>query len=212
MQEGIKMNALTTDERDKGYRLLFDGETLEGWSVTNHAESWVIDDQSIHCTAAQNSGYLYTFEQFENFALSIDFKTEPEVNSGIFFRWSDLNDPVNTGLEMQILDTYGKETLGNHDCGALYDLVAPRQRAERPAGEWNHALIECRGSRIVIKLNDILVIDVDLDRWDTPGENPDGSPNKFKYAWREMPRKGRIGLQNHGGRVWFRNIKIRSFT
>lgn len=202
------MNKLTEEEKQAGYQSLFDGQSLAGWSATSHEESWVIEQGTIHCTGQPNGGYLYTHDQFEDFKLSVEFKTEAEANSGVFFRWSELNDPVNTGLEMQILDTYEKEGLGPHDCGALYDLVAPSSRAERPAGKWNHAEIICQGSRISINLNGTSVVDVDLDRWDTPGKNPDGSPNKFKYAWREMPRQGRIGLQNHGGAAWFRNLKL----
>lgn len=202
------MNTLTKRERSLGYKLLFDGQSLKGWSVTEYPNSWKVKDQTIHCTAEENSGYLYTHKQFCNFVLLIDFKIEPGVNSGVFFRWSKLSDPVNSGLEMQILDTYNKDSLGSHDCGALYDLVPPNKRAECPAGEWNHAEIECQESKVMIKFNGISVVNVDLSQWDTAGENPDGSSNKFKYPWKDMPYNGHIGLQNHGGRVWFRNIKL----
>lgn len=202
------MNTLTNEEKEKGYQLLFDGKSLEGWSATSNAESWTTEDGTIHCTAEQKSGYLYSHEQFDDFILSVDFKIDPEVNSGIFFRWSELSDPVNTGLEMQVLDTYNNDTIGIHDCGALYELVPPSKRAERPAGEWNHSEIECRGSQVKITLNDVSVVEADLNRWDTAGKNPDGNPNKFTYAWRDMPHRGRIGLQNHGGRAWFQNMKL----
>lgn len=195
---------MTSDE----WKDLFNGESLDGWGVTGNSEGWTVEEGMILCTA-RKGGYLYTLEQFEDFDLRLEFKTEPKVNSGIFFRWSDLADPVHTGLEIQILDTYGKEPPGTHDCGALYDMVAPRVDAARPAGEWNQMWLSCRGAFIALDLNEERVLEVDIDRWDTPGKNPDGTPNKFKYAWKDLPRRGHIGLQDHGGRIWFRAIRIR---
>jgi hypothetical protein len=60
-----------------------------------------------------------------------------------------------------------------------------------------------------LNLNGTLVVDADIDQWSEAGKNPDGTPNKFKYAWKDMPRLGHIGLQDHGGYVEFRNIKIK---
>ena len=190
------------------WKELFNGENLDGWGVTGNSEGWTVDAGMILCKA-QKGGYLYTLEQFGDFDLELEFKTEPKVNSGIFFHWSDLADPVHTGLEIQILDTYGKETLGTHDCGALYDLVPPGLNAARPAGEWNQVQLSCRGALITLDMNGERVLEVDIDQWDTPGKNPDGTGNKFKYAWKDLPKKGHIGLQDHGGRIWFRNIRIR---
>ena len=199
---------LTEQEKSEGWISLFDGETLDGWAATGRPEGWAVDDGSILCTV-QGGGYLYTEAQFGDFILSVDFKIDPGTNSGIFFRWSDLRDPVHTGFEVQILDTYGKEPPGKHDCGALYDMVAPSKQACKPAGEWNTCVITCDDNLITIELNGEKVVETDLNEYTTPGMNPDGTKNKFKYAWKYMPRKGHIGLQDHGGKVWFRNIKIK---
>ena len=69
-----------------------------------------------------------------------------------------------------------------------------------------------KGPRITLKINGEQVVDVDVDDWDTAGKNPDGTPNKFKTALKDLPRTGRIGFQNHGQVVWFRDIKIRDLT
>lgn len=187
---------------------LFDGESLHGWGATGNPEGWAVDEGMILCTA-QKGGYLHTEGQYKDFELALEFKTEPEVNSGIFFRWSNLEDPVHTGLEIQILDTFDEEPVGKHHSGALYDLVAPDVNAARPPGEWNTVLLTCKGSLIGLIMNEQRVLDVDIDQWDKPGINPDGSSNKFKYAWKDMPQKGHIGLQDHGGKIWFRNVCIR---
>jgi 3-keto-disaccharide hydrolase len=201
-------NALTEAEQAEGWKLLFDGQSLAGWGTTGKAEGWAVEDGAIACSV-QGGKYLYTQEQFGDFVLSADFKFEPKTNSGIFVRWSDLTDPVNTGVEMQVLDTFGRENPGTHDCGAIYDLIAPSKQAVRPAGEWNTAVITCKGSILSVQLNGDKIAEMDVERWSVPGQNPDGSKNKFKYAYKDMARSGHIGLQDHGGRVWYRNIKIK---
>ena len=199
---------LTEKEKAEGWISLFDGKTLTGWAATGSDEGWTVDDGAILCTV-KGGGYLYTLEQYENFVLSVDFKIDAGVNSGIFFRWSDLNDAVHTGIEIQILDTYGRENPGKHDCGAIYELVAPSKQTCKPAGEWNTNVIACNDNLITVELNGEKIAEMDVDQWTMPGMNPDGTKNKFKYAWKDMPRKGHIGLQDHGGKVWFRNLKLK---
>lgn len=203
-------NTLSPDERTAGWRLLFDGETLDGWLSTGNLEGWAVDGGSI-LNLAQGGSYLATEEQFANFALSFEFKIEPGANSGLFFRWANLRDPVQTGIELQIFDSYGVEPPGKHDCGAIYDCLAPRKNVCKPAGEWNHIVLTCRRNRIWVDMNGSRIIFMNLDKWTTPHLNPDGTNNKFDTAYRDMPRKGHIGIQDHGARVWFRNVKIREF-
>jgi hypothetical protein len=201
-------NELTQQEKDEGWKLLFDGRTLAGWTPTGEAAGWAVEDGAIACTV-KRGGYLHTTEQFGDFVLAIDFKGDKGTNSGIFIRWGNLRDPVHTGIEVAIDDSAGKAKPGRHDCGALYDLVAPSKNTCKPAGEWNHAVITCRGPLITVELNGEKVASMDVDQYTVAGQNPDGTRNKFRYALKEFPRRGHLGLQDHGGRVWFRNIKIR---
>ncbi|WP_028552101.1 3-keto-disaccharide hydrolase [Paenibacillus sp. UNC451MF] len=205
------MNDLTNEEVQKGYRLLFDGESLNGWASTLNLDGWIVQNGSIVCKG-ERSGYLYTIDRFENFVLILEYKTAPKVNSGVFFRWSDLQDPVNTGLEAQILDTYDQDKLVKNSSGALYDLVAPSKNAVRKAGEWNQLRVSCNRNYIEIILNREVVVKADINQWSVAGKNPDGTDNKFKYAWRDQQRLGHIGLQDHGGYVEFRNIKVISIS
>ena len=186
---------------------IFDGKSLEGWSTTGNPEGWTVEDECIVCSV-QGGKYLYTQDQYENFVLSVDFKIAEKTNSGIFFRWSDLNDPVHTGIEIQIFDSYGQEVADTHTCGAIYDMVAPSSNPSKPAGEWNNILITSVPNHISVEKNGVQIAEMDVEQWEESGKNADGSKNKFKYAWKDMPQKGYIGLQDHGGKVWFRNIKI----
>lgn len=201
-------NELTDQERADGWKLLFDGKTLDGWATTGKKEGWEAEEGALACML-KGGGYCRTIEQFDDFVLSVDFKVSPKCNSGVFFRWSDLKDPVHTGIEMQVLDSFGKEKPTKHDCGAIYDILAPTKNMAKPAGEWQTAVITCKDNLITIALNGEQICEMDLNQWAEAGKNPDGSKNKFKYAYKDLPRKGHIGFQDHGHRVWYRNIKLK---
>ena len=201
-------NTLTPDEKKAGWKLLFDGKTLKGWKVVGNLKGWIAEDGAI-LNLAKDGGYLATEKQFGNFSLSLEFKLVPHTNSGIFFRWADLDDPVDTGIEMQLLDSYGVKNPSKYDCGAIYDCLAPRKNACKPAGQWNKVAITCLNNLIWVDMNGKRINYMNLDRWTVPHRNPDGTQNKFRNAYKDMPRKGHIGLQDHGNKIWFRNIKIR---
>jgi hypothetical protein len=146
-----------------------------------------------------------------DFVLSLDFKISKGCNSGIFLLTSSLKprpgkDVGFNGIEVAIDDTKGA---GYHDTGALYDLVKPSKNAMKPVGEWNHIVITCRKNLIEVELNGEKVTRMDLDEWTEAFKRPDGSKHKFDVAWKEHPRTGYIGFQDHGSPCWFKNIKLK---
>jgi hypothetical protein len=201
-------NSLSDAEKQAGWELLFDGKTLAGWEATASKAGWVVEDGSIACLA-KDGGYLRTARQYGDFELAVDYKIATGTNSGIFVRWGDLRDPVNSGVEIQVIDSAGKAQPDRHDDGAIYDLVAPSKNATRPAGTWNHVVITCRGPRIDVALNGEKIASINVDDYPKAGENPDGTRNKYLHPLKEFPRRGYVGLQDHGGRVWFKNLKLR---
>jgi len=190
---------------------LFNGRDLTGWEDHKNPHLWTVEDGMIvGISEAGKMSNLSTQAQYGDFELRLEYNADAKVNSGVFLRVSDLDDEVHTGLEIQILDTYGKEPpLDRADSGALYDMIAPSANALKPAGEWNQMRMRCDGPRVAVELNGVQVVDADLDLFDTPGQNPDGSSNKFKYAWKTMPRAGHIGLQTHAGMGGLSDVKIR---
>jgi len=202
------MNALTPAEKAAGWKLLFDGKILDGWEITGSPEGWAVEDGTI-ADLVKGGHYIATEQTYGNFKFACEFKMDKGTNSGIFFRWANLGDPVQTGIEMQILDTYGVNPPGRNDCGAIYDCLAPRIQACKRAGEWNKVVLTCKDNLIWIDMNGRRVLYMDLDKWTTPHQNPDGSHNKYNTAYKDMPRVGHIGFQDHGRKVWFRNIKIK---
>ena len=180
------------------------GDNLD--TAVMNKDSWEMKDG--HLTA-KGGGDLWTKEVFGNFILDLEFKLAPGTNSGIFVRTGSIEEWLNTAIEVQILDSYGKEVPDRQDCGAIFDCLAPVKNMVLEAGEWNRYTITCSGNKIYVVLNGTQVIDMDLDKWTEAGKNPDGTNNKFTTAYKDMSRVGHIGFQYHGHPVWFRNIRIR---
>lgn len=192
---------LTKQERAQGWKLLFNGRDTTGWAnlEKDTVSNWSTEDGALVLTEPGGEDLVYIKEQFEDFELSVDWKTEG--NSGVFVRMSDQADWLNTSMEIQILPEHGTSS---HSTGALYDLVAPPSQAKVRKKDWNNFLILCDGPIISCKLNGIETFRIDLrdNRWKTP-------QGKFKLAYATLPRKGWIMLQDHGKRVAFRNIRVR---
>ncbi len=200
-------NELTPEEKKDGYVLLFNGSDLKGWHRTSAGYGgWHVADGAL--CLSKGGGMLYTDEEYDHFILKIDFRMSKGCNSGVFLRVGNPRDEVQTGIEIQVLDDHGKKP-NLHSCGSIYDLVAPSKDVGKPAGEWNSFVITANKNRISVELNGTQISAIDLDQWDKPGTRPDSTKHKFKMALKDFPRKGLIGLQDHGGTICFRNIKLR---
>jgi hypothetical protein len=203
-------NELTAKEKKDGWILLFDGKTLSGWTTnTQEPGRRPVED---HCINPHKcGGYMMIHDkQWDDFVLSLDFKITKGCNSGVFVRTFPLEplpgkDVGFNGIEVQILDT---DDAGYTDVGAIYDLVKPAKNAMKPAGEWNHYVITCNKNIITVELNGKKVTEMNLDEWTQPNKRPDGTDHKFDHAFKHHPRKGYIGLQDHGSDCWFKNIKL----
>jgi hypothetical protein len=204
-------NQLTPQEKQDGWILLFDGKTLNGWMTSRRQPSMTpVEEGCINPHGC--GGYMMIHEkEWSDFILSLDFKISKGCNSGIFIRTWPLTprpgkDVGYNGLEVAIDDTPGA---GYHDTGAIYDLVKPARQAMKPAGEWNHIVITCNRNLIEVVLNGEKVTRMDLDAFTQPNRRPDGTEHKFDVAYKEHPRHGYLGLQDHGSPCWFKNIKLK---
>lgn len=207
-------NELTDVEKAAGWILLFDGRTTDGWLDSK--------EQPVDAAHVSNGtlnphpcNYMLIHKDiFDNFTLSLDFRVSPKCNSGVFIRTFPLKpregkDVGFNGLEVAIDDT---TTSGYHDTGALYDLVKPSMNAMKPQGEWNHMEITCDRSLIRVEVNSVEVTRTDLDQWTTANKRPDGTDHKFDVVYKDPPRHGYLGLQDHGSDIWYKNITLLRLT
>jgi hypothetical protein len=204
-------NTLSDAEKCDGWRLLFDGHSLDGWMTSSQKPSnRPVEDHAIN--PHKCGGYMMIHEKpWADFILSLDFKISKGCNSGVFVRTFPLTprpgkDVGFNGMEIAVDDT---TTAGFYDTGAVYDLVKPQTNAMKPVGEWNHMVVTCDKNLISVELNGVPVTKMDLDQWTVKNKRPDGSDHKFDIAFKDHPRSGYIGLQDHGGECWYKNIKLK---
>jgi len=200
------------DTMRNGWASLFDGRTLTGWHDYQQAPGvttgWTVDNGTIRTDG--NAADLVSDEQYGSFDLELEWKVAPGANSGIFYWANEGTDHIyENAPEMQVLDNAGapdgKSPLTA--AGSLYDLYPAPISAAKPAGEWNTVRIVVRGAKVEQWLNDQKVVDVNFDSKEMRDRI---AASKFK-DWLTFGKshRGHIGLQSHGGTVWFRNIRIK---
>jgi hypothetical protein len=208
-----KPNTLSKAEKAEGWRLLFDGKSLDGWrgyKTETIGEGWSVQDNAIVLNKAK-AGDLMTKEEFGDFELSFEWKITEGGNSGVIYRVG-LGESASyrTGPEYQVLDNLKADDnkKGNHLAGSLYDLGSDTPRdLPKPVGEWNTSKLIVRGWKVEHWLNGKKVIAADL-------ASPEGKALIAASKFKDWPRfaslsRGHIALQEHGHVVSYRSIKIR---
>ncbi len=207
---------------EDGFVPLFDGKTLNGWVQHGGKAKYTVEDGCIVGTAVPNTpnSFLCTKQVFSDFILELDFKVDPELNSGVQIRSNVYDHPITVewktpdgkvrkrtipagrvhGYQVEIDPSPRAYSGGIYDearRGWLYDLSQNEaaRKAFKP-NQWNHFRIECRGDSIKTWINGVLAADLKDD----------------------MTRTGFIALQVHGiGRhperagkqVRWKNIRIK---
>jgi hypothetical protein len=204
-------NTLTAKEKANGWRTLFDGKTTAGWRGFRQQampDGWQAVDGAL--TRVGQAGDIVTVDEFGDFELTLEWNLSPNGNSGVLYRVTEGDDVMwHTAPEYQIIDNaYNKEPLKPVQLtGANYDLNPPIRDASRPVGSWNQTRLVVRGAHVEHWLNGVKVVEYEL--W-SPDWEQRVRASKFKdYPNYARARRGHIGLQDHGDKVAFRNIKIR---
>lgn len=218
-------NKLTNKEKKDGWQLLFDGQSMSKWkgalSDSFPSRGWLISDGTLSLnTQAPRSGGgdIITKEEFSDFELMFDFKLTEGANSGVKYAVHIYNPPVPglgavLGPEYQVLDDEKHPDAkagrnGDRKLGSLYDMLpSSTGKALHPIGEWNTARIVSKGNHVEHWLNGVKVLEYDRG---SDAYNEAFALSKFKnvkdYGKRE---NGHILIQDHGDKVYFKNIKIK---
>ncbi|NJR78535.1 3-keto-disaccharide hydrolase [Sphingomonas corticis] len=220
-QAGWLANRLGPAEQRAGWKLLFDGRSNAGWRAAKGgafpAKGWSIADGVLSVTGG--GGDIVTASPYRDYELSVDFRLTEGANSGIKYRVAP--DGSGKGLEYQLLDDarhpdakMGRD--GNRTLAALYDLIAPANLLDpkspgkriNPPGEWNRAVIVVRGNHVEHWLNGFKMVEYERG---SPAFRAAVAQSKFaaEQGFGEWPSSP-ILLQDHGDRVDFRSIKLRT--
>jgi hypothetical protein len=197
--------ALSLFAGDSGFKSLFNGKDLTGWTLVKKSGSGYRVENGILVCPEDGGGNLLTEAEFDNFVLRFDFKLTPGGNNGVGIRAPLAGDIAYSGMEIQILDHDHEKYKGwlkpfqRH--GSVYDLIPAKADALKPAGQWNTEEISANGSRIRVTLNGKLITDADLSTIK--------DPEVLKKHPGIQRTSGRIGFLGHGSRVEFRNIQIK---
>ncbi|WP_282147928.1 3-keto-disaccharide hydrolase [Algibacter lectus] len=223
----VTKNQLTIDESNKGWKMLWDGKTTNGWRGAKldafPDKGWVIENEELIVLSSGGAesaagGDIVTEELYGDFELKVDFKLTAGANSGIkYYVDTNINkgEGSSIGLEYQILDDalHPDAKLGNHKGSrtvcSLYDLIqANPEKPIKPIGEWNSAYILSKNNHVEHWINDVKVLE-----YERGSDEFLKLVSESKYAkWPNfgLLEKGQILLQDHGDRVAFKNIKIKS--
>lgn len=174
--------------------------------------SWTYEDSVL---TAHDDVEIWSRETYDDFILDLEFRTGPGSNSGVIIH-ADTSDWVPNSLEIQIADDFHDmwaNAPAHWRAGAIFGHVAPTESTVRVPGEWNRLIITSDDRHITVELNGRVVSEMEMDRWTSADENPDGSeiPEWLSRPVAELPARGHIGLQGTHGEaaVAFRNLRIR---
>jgi hypothetical protein len=199
----------------KDWILLFDGVSTNGWTTPEGKPvpvGWEVKNGCITTVKGGKGGDIITVGEYSDFDLSVDFNIEPGCNSGIKYFYTRYENGGNLGMEYQIIDdVLGEDNKKeNHLCGSFYDVlpaIAVRKKVNAP-GEWNTIRIVSKGKKVEHWLNGVKILEF------TRGDKTYSEAVALSKFSKTVPAfgmiaKGHILLQEHGGVVSFKNIKIK---
>lgn len=209
---------MTREESGQKPVSLFDGKSFTGWHRFNgdkEISSWTIEDSSLVCLGTAkdaHGGDIVTDNDYENFELSWDWKVTKGANSGVMYHvieGAKYQAPYETGPEYQVIDDIGfpGKLEEWQKAGADYAMYLPNEKKKlSPVGGWNSSKIVFNKGHVEHWLNGEKILE--FQAW-----SDDWNKKKKEGKWKDYPdyataKKGKIALQDHGNKVYYKNIMI----
>jgi serine/threonine protein kinase len=196
----IEFTDLNAVDAGDGFVPLFNGKDLDGWETVARG-NWEVEDGILRTRGEDKRGWLATAREYDNFELELEYRLGPMANSGVFIHAWKEGDPSGARfLEIQLIDDAGYNTVGKtNGTAAVYGVLAPSPTVQSIPGSWHKMKIVSRGRRLQVFFEGQAVIDANLD---------DYAPTFPRIVGLTQIR-GRIGLQNYGTLIEFRNVRIK---
>lgn len=203
-------NELTAEEKNAGWKLLFDGKTTHGWRAFKKPgfpdKGWKVQDGELRLEGGSKAGDIVTGQTFSDFDLRWEWKIEKGGNNGIKYFISEERPGGAIGHEYQMIDEPPGSN-GKHSTASFYDVLPPsKTKPVRPPGEWNQSRVLVQGDHVEHWLNGQKVLEYELGSTEVLQAV---QRSKFKdVAGFGKKLKGHILLTYHSDPVAYRNIKI----
>jgi hypothetical protein len=175
-------------------------------------------DSSGVLTASKDEA-IWTKDQYDDFALDLDFQNAEGTNSGVLVHATDMDEWIPHSVEIQITDDYSKEwgsAPPDWQCASIFGHQPATHKVLNKPGQWNHFTITCRGRKIWVVLNGTLVNSCDMSLFTSAKTNPDGTeiPSWLSNPMAMLPLHGHVGFQGKhaGAPIYFRNLKIKKLN
>jgi hypothetical protein len=184
---------------------LFDGKTLNGWTLVGGVgPGYVVKDGILICPA-DGGGNLFTEKEYANFIFRFEYRLSPGGNNGIGVRAPLSGRASYEGMEIQILDDRHQMYKGvirpEQYSASVYGMIPARTGFQKPAGEWNEEEIMLDGRHVRVTMNGSIVIDDSLDIV--------REPEVLKEHPGVKRTSGHVGFLGHKSLVEFRNVRIK---
>ncbi|EEF60883.1 3-keto-disaccharide hydrolase [Pedosphaera parvula] len=207
-------NELTAKEKKEGWRLLFDGKSLQGWrsyrKPDGPKQGWVVESGILKCVAGAHGGDIITVDKYNDYELQWDWMIPAKANNGIKYLVTE-ERPTAPGQEYQMIDDAIVADSPKQSTAAFYDVIAPDMKKPlKPVGEWNHSRLVIQGNHVEHWLNGKNVLTYELG---SPEVMTAVAASKFKKSAGFGEKiQGYIMLTEHHDEASYRNIKIRELT
>ncbi len=202
---GNLTSALSEEEKQQGFDMLFDGTNLDKW-IGNKTGYLVENGTMVVNPAGGSGGNLYTANEYGDFEYRFEFQLTPGANNGLGIRTPTEGDAAYVGMELQILDNEAdiyKNLQAYQYHGSVYGVIPARRGFLKPTGEWNEEVVIAKGSKIKVILNGQVIMDGDIKE-----ASKNGTADHKEHPGLHNP-KGHIGFLGHGSVVRFRNIRVK---
>ncbi len=185
---------------DKGWISLFNGQSLDGWKVSENPQTFSVEDGSIKVAGPRSHLYYdgaVSNHVFKNFELKMQVMTKPGSNSGVYFHTEyQAKGFPDKGFEVQVNNSHTdwKRTAG------LYDIVDTRD-VNVGDNEWFTLYINVQGKHVITKINDKTVVDY---------TEPEGAVAPKNHPGR-LISSGTFALQGHDPKsiVFYKDIMVK---
>ena len=182
-------------EPEPEFTPLFDGKTLNGWSVEEGPESafYVNEGAIVVHEAAGFPAWLRSAKQYENFDFRGEFFIKGWMDSGIYLHAPQHGRPMWNGMQIHLFQARD-QTPRPESMGAIFPLVPPLKVNVKNKGEWNSFRILMDWPRLQVWTNEEIVQDLDVT-----------SVPQLRHRFRQ----GHLGFESLSYPIRFRNLRVR---